>query len=67
LVKGLSLFKNRLVRGAFASGRDNVTMGWEGGGKGCVMKMPSLDIGVVGSGVLRGLANVVEKHTQFCF
>jgi hypothetical protein len=28
---------------------------------------PPLDIGVVRSRALRVLANVVEKHTQFCF
>jgi len=64
LLKGLNLVKNRLVRGAFASGRDNVTGEW---GELCDEEEPSLDIGVVRAGVLRGLSNVVEKHTQLCF
>lgn len=52
------------MRGAFASGRDNVTGEW---GELCDEEEPSLDIGVVRAGVLRGLSNVVEKHTQLCF
>jgi len=38
-----------------------------GGGKGelCDEEEPSFDFGVVRSGVLRRLANVVQKHTHF--
>ena len=43
-------------------GKSNGVMG---GGGLCDEEEPSLDFGVIRSGVLRGLANVVQKHTQF--
>jgi hypothetical protein len=64
LVEGWSLVKKRLVRGAFASGRDNLMVGW---GELCDEEELSLDIGVVRSGVLRSLGMYWRNIHNFVF